>query len=120
MNRTGASELKEGGRHWNMHRTPTVDYAFCLAGGRHLVLDRADVPVRRGDVVVQLGNWHAWDKPVRRRRRHELCDDRGRVRVVTRRVLFDEIAGYATTGVERSIKPGSIRVEVSNGHKQGR
>ena len=25
------------------------------------MLDRADVPVRRGDVVVQLGNWHAWD-----------------------------------------------------------
>ena len=61
MNRTGASELKEGGRHWNLHRTPTVDYAFCVAGERHLVLDRADVPVRRGDVVVQLGNWHAWD-----------------------------------------------------------
>lgn len=61
MNRTGASELKDGGRHWNTHRTPTVDYAFCLDGERHLVLDRADVPVRRGDVVVQLGNWHAWD-----------------------------------------------------------
>lgn len=61
MNRTGASELREGGWHWNTHRTPTVDYAFCLDGERHLVLDRADVPVRRGDVVVQLGNWHAWD-----------------------------------------------------------
>lgn len=61
MNRTGASELREGGRHWNMHRTPSVDYAFCLRGERHLVLDDADVLVRRGDVVVQLGNWHAWD-----------------------------------------------------------
>ncbi len=61
MNRTGASELKEGGRHWNLHRTPTLDYGFCLRGERHLVLDEADVLVRRGDVVVQLGNWHAWD-----------------------------------------------------------
>ena len=61
MNRGGASELREGGRHWNMHRTPSVDYAFCLNGERHLVLDRDDVPVKRGDAVVQLGNWHAWD-----------------------------------------------------------
>ena len=61
MNRSGASELKEGGRHWNMHRTPTVDYAFCLSGERQLVLDNEDVTVRRGDMVVQLGNWHAWD-----------------------------------------------------------
>ena len=61
MNRDGASELREGGRHWNMHRTPSVDYAFCLNGERHLVLERGDVQVRRGDAVVQLGNWHAWD-----------------------------------------------------------
>ena len=61
MNRTGASELREDGRHWNMHRTPTVDYAFCVKGERHLVLERCDVLVKRGDVVVQLGNWHAWD-----------------------------------------------------------
>lgn len=61
MNSTGASQLMEGGRHWNMHRTPTVDYAFCLKGERHLVLSDTDVLVQRGDIVVQLANWHAWD-----------------------------------------------------------
>ncbi len=52
---------------------------------------------------------------------------RGSVRRFVERVLGEhpgatvpEIAGYATTGAERSIKPGSIRVELSNGRKQGR
>jgi hypothetical protein len=61
MNKGGVSELKEGGRHWNMHRTPTVDYGFCLKGKRHLVLDQADILITEGTIVVQLGNWHAWD-----------------------------------------------------------
>jgi len=61
MNRTGSSQLKEGGRHWNMHRTPTVDYGFCLKGQRHLVLEENDVLINGGDIVVQLGNWHSWD-----------------------------------------------------------
>ena len=52
---------------------------------------------------------------------------RGSVRRFVERVLGErpgatvpEIAGYAATGVERSIKPGSIRVELGNGRKQGR
>ncbi|MFL2668554.1 MAG: hypothetical protein ACJ0HT_03145 [Alphaproteobacteria bacterium] len=61
MNKEGASELKKGGRHWNMHRTPTVDYGFCLKGERHLVLDQDDILITKGTIVVQLGNWHAWD-----------------------------------------------------------
>lgn len=61
MNKDGVSELKEDGRHWNMHRTPTVDYGFCLKGERHLILDKDDVLISKGNIVVQLGNWHAWD-----------------------------------------------------------
>ena len=61
MNKTGSSQLKKGGRHWNMHRTPTVDYGFCLRGERHLVLEEDDVLITQGTIVVQLGNWHAWD-----------------------------------------------------------
>ena len=61
MNTSGASELKAESRHWNMHRTPTLDYAFCLKGERQLVLDHEDVVVTKGDIVVQLGNWHAWN-----------------------------------------------------------
>ncbi len=52
---------------------------------------------------------------------------RGSVRRFVERVLGEhpgatvpEIAGYAATGAERSIKTGSIRVELSNGRKQGR
>ena len=61
MNKAGVSQLKEGGRHWNMHRTPTVDYGFCLKGERHLVLEEEDILITKGTIVVQLGNWHAWD-----------------------------------------------------------
>ena len=52
---------------------------------------------------------------------------RGSVRRFVERVLGEhpgatvpEIAGYAATEAERSIKPGSIRVELSNGRKQSR
>ena len=52
---------------------------------------------------------------------------RGSVRRFVERVLGEhpgatvpEIAGYAPTEAERSIKPGSIRVELYNGRKQGR
>ena len=61
MNRTGGTERMEGGRHWSMHRTPSVDYAVCLEGERFLVLEDSDVLIRKGDVVIQLGNWHSWD-----------------------------------------------------------
>ena len=52
---------------------------------------------------------------------------RGSIRRFIERVLGEhpgatvpEIAGYAATEAERSIKTGSIRVELSNGRKQGR
>lgn len=44
-----------------MHRTPSVDYAICLEGERHLILEETDVLLRKGDVVIQLGNWHSWE-----------------------------------------------------------
>lgn len=55
------TERKEGARHWKMHRTPSVDYAACLLGERLLVLEDSDLIIRKGDVVIQLGNWHSWD-----------------------------------------------------------
>jgi hypothetical protein len=61
MNKSGVSELKSGGRHWNLHRTPTIDYAWCLKGQRDLVLDEIDVRISKGDIVVQLANFHAWE-----------------------------------------------------------
>ena len=55
------TERMQGGRHWKMHRTPSVDYAACLLGERLLVLEDSDVLIHKGDIVIQLGNWHSWD-----------------------------------------------------------
>jgi uncharacterized cupin superfamily protein len=60
-NSTGGTQRLEGARHEGMHRTPSVDYAICLEGERHLVLEDRDVLIGAGDVVIQLGNWHSWD-----------------------------------------------------------
>jgi hypothetical protein len=60
-NATGGTQRLEGSRHEGMHRTPSVDYAICLEGERHLVLEDSDVLIGSGDVVIQLGNWHSWD-----------------------------------------------------------
>ena len=37
-----------------------VDYGILLQGERTLLLDRGNVTMKAGDVVVQLGNWHGW------------------------------------------------------------
>ena len=60
-NATGGTQRLDGARHEGMHRTPSIDYAICLEGERHLVLEDSDVVIRAGDVVIQLGNWHSWD-----------------------------------------------------------
>jgi hypothetical protein len=43
-----------------VHKSATVDYGILLEGERTLLLDRGNVVMRAGDVVVQLGNWHGW------------------------------------------------------------
>ena len=43
-----------------MHKSATVDYGVVLEGERTLLLDRGNITIRTGDVVVQLGNWHGW------------------------------------------------------------
>jgi len=52
-----------------MHRTETIDYAIVLEGEIVMVLDKSDVLLKAGDVVVQCGTNHAWsnrsDKPCR-------------------------------------------------------
>lgn len=56
-----ATERRDDARHWGMHRTPSVDYAICLDGKRILVLEDYDVILNKGDIVIQLGNWHSWE-----------------------------------------------------------
>jgi hypothetical protein len=43
-----------------IHKSATVDYGILLSGERTLLLDRGNVVMKAGDVVVQLGNWHGW------------------------------------------------------------
>ena len=52
-----------GGQNWfssPVHKSTTVDYGIVLEGERTLLLDRGNVTMKAGDVVVQLGNWHGW------------------------------------------------------------
>jgi hypothetical protein len=42
------------------HKSQTMDYGILLEGLRSLILDDGVYPMKPGDVVVQLGNWHGW------------------------------------------------------------
>lgn len=61
MNDGGLSERLPGARHWNMHRTRTVDYGIVTYGERTHVLPESEFVMRKGDVVVQLAHFHSWD-----------------------------------------------------------
>jgi quercetin dioxygenase-like cupin family protein len=65
--------LRPPGRMWDrggnnaytsaMHKTETVDYGICLEGERILVLDDGELAMAPGDVVIQVGAFHAWTNP---------------------------------------------------------
>lgn len=59
---TGGGTERKPNDPSGMHRTPSVDYAICLQGDRKLVLPDSEVVLQKGDVVIQLGNWHTWAK----------------------------------------------------------
>jgi len=61
MNAGGLSERLPGSRHWNMHRTRTVDYGIVTHGERIHVLPDSEFVMRKSDIVVQLGHFHSWD-----------------------------------------------------------
>ncbi len=56
----GASTVADNSPHPLMHRTQSVDYGVVLAGECTLVLDRGEVLLKPGHVVVQRGTNHAW------------------------------------------------------------
>ncbi len=47
-------------RHPAMHKTATVDYIILISGRVTMLLDRGQVDLEPGDVVVQRGTNHAW------------------------------------------------------------
>ncbi|MDM0021237.1 cupin domain-containing protein [Variovorax saccharolyticus] len=64
-----ASTAGDAAPHPLMHRTETVDYGIVIEGELTLVLDKGEVALKAGSVVVQRGTNHAWanrsDKPCR-------------------------------------------------------
>ena len=56
----GASTANDAAPHPLMHRTETVDYGVVIEGELTLVLDKGEVPLKAGSVVVQRGTNHAW------------------------------------------------------------
>ena len=46
-----------------VHRSQTIDWGVLMEGLRTLRLDDGDRPMRPGDTVVQLSNWHGWTNP---------------------------------------------------------
>jgi mannose-6-phosphate isomerase-like protein (cupin superfamily) len=61
----GGTEYRGGSNFFRSptHRSETVDYGIVLEGERTLELDEYKTALRPGDIVVQLGNWHAWSNP---------------------------------------------------------
>jgi hypothetical protein len=47
-------------RHPGMHRTRSIDYIIVLDGEIDMLLDKGEVHLKAGDVVVQRGTNHAW------------------------------------------------------------
>jgi hypothetical protein len=50
----------EGAPHPLMHRTNTVDYIIVISGEVYAVMERGEVLLRQGDVLIQRGTNHAW------------------------------------------------------------
>ncbi|MDB5804333.1 MAG: cupin superfamily protein [Betaproteobacteria bacterium] len=43
-----------------IHKSETLDYGVMLSGERVLVTDESEHVLTPGDVVIQVGSWHAW------------------------------------------------------------
>ncbi|WP_186209170.1 cupin domain-containing protein [Burkholderia gladioli] len=55
-----ASTVRTGSPHPLMHRTESIDYGVVIEGELTLILDKAEVALAPGSVVIQRGTNHAW------------------------------------------------------------
>lgn len=55
-----ASTGHPGAPHPFMHRTESIDYGIVLSGEIYLIVDKAEILCRQGDIVIQRGTNHAW------------------------------------------------------------
>ena len=60
MGSPGASTYSPRAPHPYMQKTRTLDFCAVLEGEIVLVLDRQEVPLKAGEIVVQRGTNHAW------------------------------------------------------------
>lgn len=56
--RAGAETSSD--KHFWFHKTDSIDYAIVLEGEIWLLMDKDEVLLRPGDVVVQRGTAHSW------------------------------------------------------------
>ncbi len=42
------------------HKTDSIDYALCVSGEMWMQLDKEEVHLKSGDVVIQRGTIHNW------------------------------------------------------------
>lgn len=47
-------------RHPMMHRTASIDYAIVLSGEIDMLLDKEEIHLKAGDILVQQATNHAW------------------------------------------------------------
>ena len=45
-----------------IHKSETLDYGILVSGERILVTDAGKHLIKPGDVVIQIGSWHAWEE----------------------------------------------------------
>lgn len=55
-----ASKAGQGAPHPLMHRTATIDYGIVLEGEMTLIVDKGEVAIKAGDIIIQRGTNHAW------------------------------------------------------------
>ena len=60
MGSPGASTYSANAPHPYMQKTQTLDLCLVLEGEPTLVLDAVEVPLKRGDTVIQRATNHAW------------------------------------------------------------
>ncbi|NBR28356.1 MAG: cupin domain-containing protein, partial [Betaproteobacteria bacterium] len=60
MGSPGASTFSSKAPHPYMQKTRTLDFCIVLEGEIVLVLDTQEVPLKKGDIVIQRGTNHAW------------------------------------------------------------
>ena len=56
----GALSSEEGQPHALMHKTNSVDYIIVLSGEIYAVMEKDEVLLKQGDVLIQRGTNHAW------------------------------------------------------------